>query len=160
MRSKILVTVAVVLGSLAGFRAIGIAAGPPATIITWNGTPQTAAAGANFPVTLVAVVRDANGNGVQGATVTFTAPGGSTAGATFSGSSTATAISNASGAASAPTLTANGFGGSYSVTATVAGVAGSAIFSLTNSGGTSGGGSAPLAPVGLKFSLRQVLPAV
>ena len=41
LRSKILVTVAVVLGSLAGFRAIGIAAGPPATIITWNGTPQS-----------------------------------------------------------------------------------------------------------------------
>jgi hypothetical protein len=158
LRSKILVTVAVVLGSLSGFRSIGIAAGPPATIITWNGTPQTTAAGANFGVTLVAVVRDASGTGVQGATVTFSAPGGSAAGATFSGSPTATALSNASGAASAPTLTANGFGGSYSVTATVAGVAGSAVFSLTNTGGTSGGG-VPQAPAGLRFFVATGPPS-
>ena len=64
MRSKIL-TLAVVLGSLTGFRLIGIAAGPPATIITWNGTPQSTKANTNFAVALVAVVRDANSNGIS-----------------------------------------------------------------------------------------------
>jgi hypothetical protein len=157
LRSKIL-TLAVVLGSLTGFRLIGIAAGPPATIITWNGTPQSTAANTNFQVALVAVVRDANGNGVSGSTVTFTAPGGGAAGATFSGSATATATTNGSGAATAPTLTANGVGGTYSVTATVAGVAGSAIFSMTNTGGT-GGTGAPQAPVGLRFFVVAGTPA-
>ena len=134
MRSKILVTLAVTLGALTSLRSIGIAAGAPATIATWNGTPQSTAANTIFQVALVAVVRDTSSNGVQGVTVTFTAPGGSVAGATFGGSSTATAISDFSGAAVAPTLTANGFGGSYSVTANVAGVAGSAVFSMTNTG--------------------------
>src|SRR5262249_55579267 len=138
---------------LYGFRSVGFAAGPPATVATWAGTPQSTAASTNFQVALAAVVRDANTNGVSGVTVTFTAPGGSVAGASFGGSATATAVTNASGTAVAPTLTANGIGGTYSVTATVAGVSGAANFSLTNTGGTGGGGggTAPQAPVGLKF---------
>jgi hypothetical protein len=157
LRSKIL-TLAVVLGSLTGFRLIGIAAGPPATIITWNGTPQSTKANTNFAVALVAVVRDANSNGVQGATVVFTAPGGTSAGATFGGSATATAITNASGAAVAPTLTANGVSGSYSVVASVTGVATTAVFSMTNTAGTTGTG-APQAPAGLRFYVVGGAPA-
>jgi hypothetical protein len=103
----------------------------------------------NFQVALVAVVRDANTNGVQGVTVTFSAPA-SGAGATFGGSATATAITDNTGAAIAPVLTANGNGGSYAVTATVAGLSGSAMFNLSNTGGTGGSGT-PMAPVGLRF---------
>jgi hypothetical protein len=150
LRFKILVALAVVLGSLSGFRLVA-SAGTPATIITWTGTPQSTAANTNFQVALVAVVRDANGNGVQGASVVFSAPGGSTAGATFGGSSTASVTSDANGAAVAPTLMANGVGGSYNVIATVAGVAGSAVFSMTNTGGTTTGTGTPEAPVGLRF---------
>ncbi len=47
-------------------------------------------------------------------------------------STNATAITNASGIATAPALTANGQAGSYTVTASVAGVAAAASFSLTN----------------------------
>jgi len=64
-------------------------------------------------------------------TVTFTAPG-SGASARFSGSATATAVTNSSGVATAPTLTANGTTGSYTVTATAPGVATPASFNLTN----------------------------
>jgi hypothetical protein len=81
-------------------------------------------------------VKDQNGNPFPGATVTFAAPT-SGAGGTFPGGlTTVTAMTNASGVATAPTFTANGTVGSYTVTASVAGVATSASFSLTNSTST------------------------
>jgi hypothetical protein len=64
-------------------------------------------------------------------TVTFTAPG-SGASASFSGLTTATAVTNSSGIATAPALTANGTIGSYTVTAAVSGIPTPASFSLTN----------------------------
>jgi len=64
-------------------------------------------------------------------TVTFTAPGSGASG-TFVGSATATAVTNASGIATAPAFTANAVAGGFTVTATVAGVATPANFSLTN----------------------------
>ncbi len=63
--------------------------------------------------------------------VTFTAPSSGASG-TFGGSATATVATNAAGLATAPAFTANGQAGSYTVTATAAGVGTSAIFSLTN----------------------------
>jgi len=151
LRSKILVTLVAFAGSLSAFRWVAVAAGAPATIITWAGTPQSTAINSQFPVALVAAVYDSAGHGAQGATVTFSAPAGNAAGATFNGSPTATAIADATGAAIAPALTANGFGGNFTVTATVAGLSGSAIFSMTNTGGTTSGGGAPQSPVGLRF---------
>ena len=103
----------------------------PAPIVAATaGTPQSATVGTAFTTALQATVT-ANSLPVSGATVTFTAPG-SGAGATFGGLATATAITNASGVATAPALTANGLAGSYTVTASVPGVSATAGFSLTN----------------------------
>jgi hypothetical protein len=106
-------------------------AGPAAGISATAGALQTAGLSAAFATALQATVKDANNNPVTGVTVTFTAP---TAGATaaFSGSPTATAMTNASGIATSPTITANAQAGSYTVTASAPG-AGNASFSLTNS---------------------------
>ena len=103
----------------------------PATISTSAGTPQSTAVGTQFGTVLQALVKDNNGNPYSNATVTFTAPG-SGASAVFSGSATATAVTNSSGIASAPALTANSQTGTYTVTATVAGVSAAANFLLTN----------------------------
>lgn len=100
------------------------------TVAATAGTPQSAAVNAVFGTALQATVTS-GGNPVNGVTVTFTAPG-SGSGGTFGGSSTATATTNASGVATAPALTANSQAGSYSVTASVAGVPASVSFGLTN----------------------------
>src|SRR5205814_529120 len=73
--------------------------------------------------------RDASSNPVPGVSVTFAAPGSGASGA-FSSSSTVT--TNSSGIATAPAFTANTTAGSYTVTATTAGVGSPASFSLTN----------------------------
>ena len=101
------------------------------------GTPQSAVINTAFGTALQATVLDAGNNPVPGVTVTFTAP---TSGATarFGGSTTATATTNGSGIATAPTLTANGTLGSYAVTASAPGVATPANFSLTNVGMVAG----------------------
>ena len=81
-----------------------------------------------FTNPLVAIVKDTAGKSLQGATVTFAAPG-SGASVTFPGGTTA--ITNAQGLASV-TVKANGTAGSFTVTATVAGVATPANFALTS----------------------------
>jgi hypothetical protein len=113
--------------------------GPPASVSPTAGTPQSAPINTAFVTALKAVVRDASSNPVNGATVTFAAPA-SGAGASFGGAPTATAVTNASGVATASTLTANSVTGGYTVAASVAGVATPATFSLTNTSGSSGGG--------------------
>src|SRR5438132_11149728 len=95
-------------------------AGAAANITATAGTPQSAIVSTAFATALQATVKDAGGNPVSGVTVTFTAPS-SGASATFGGP--ATVVTNASGQATAPALTANGTGGSYTVTASVAGLA-------------------------------------
>ena len=54
---------------------ITAAAGAAASIAATSGTPQTAAINTAFVSRLAATVKDAGGNPVSGATVTFTAPG-------------------------------------------------------------------------------------
>jgi len=106
-------------------------AGSAATIATSSGTPQSVPVNTAF-ATLQAVVTDSGGNAVSGVTVTFTAPASGASG-TFPGTlSTVAAVTSASGVASAPIFTANATLGSYTVNATVTGVASSAAFSLTN----------------------------
>lgn len=85
-----------------------------------------------------ATVRDSFGNPVPGTLVTFTAPGSGASG-TFPGASLqATATSNASGIAVAPAFTANSIAGTFTVAATVVGVATPANFGfLTNLTSTS-----------------------
>lgn len=147
MRRRVLTAVAALLIGASAAPMVGIAAGPPATIAAWTGTPQSTAVGTNFQVMLVVVVRDASTNGVQGVTVTFAAPGSGPS-ASFSGSTTATVVTDNNGLAIAPVLTAGGQGGSYAVTASVSGIATPAVFSLTNTGG--GGGSPPQPPTQLR----------
>ena len=50
--------------------------GSPATITVVSGSPQTTRVNTNFAERLTAAVRDSNGNGVSGVTVTFAAPAG------------------------------------------------------------------------------------
>jgi hypothetical protein len=105
------------------------------------GTPQIADVSAPFGTAFKATVTDMNGP-VQGATVTFTAPSSGASG-TFPGNlTTVTAVTNASGIATAPVFTANATAGNYTLTATVDGAATPANFVLTNAvpGSTSLGG--------------------
>ncbi len=113
------------------------AAGP--SIAATAGTPQSAVENAVFGTALQATVTS-GGNPVSGATVIFTAPS-TGASASFAGSGTASIVTNASGIAIAPTLTANGQAGTYVVTATTAGVSAPANFTLTNTAGGGGGGA-------------------
>jgi thermitase len=105
----------------------------PASITATAGSNQSATVGTAFSTALQATVKDSGNNPVSGVSVTFTAPGGTGPSGTFSGgSTTATATTNSSGVATAPTFTANSTAGSYTVTASVSGVASSASYSLTN----------------------------
>jgi hypothetical protein len=106
-------------------------AGTAASIAVTQGATQSAAVGNAFG-TLQAKVTDSAGNPVQGATVTFAAPGSGASGS-FSGG--ATAITNSSGLATAATFTANTTAGAYVVTASVPGAGTAAQFSLTNTPG-------------------------
>ncbi len=67
--------------------------GSPATITVASGSPQTTRVNTNFAERLTAAVRDSNGIGVSGVTVTFAAPAGG-ASATLS---SPTAITDTSG---------------------------------------------------------------
>ena len=119
-------------GTFTATSAVAVSAAAPATVVTTAGTPQSALTGQPFAVNLQALVEDAYGNPVAGASVVFAAPA-SGAGAAFPGGSlSATALTNANGYATAPTLTSNATVGGYSVTATVAGAGTPATFQLSN----------------------------
>lgn len=105
--------------------------GAPSSLAIQAGNNQSAQVGTAFATRLKVLVKDAYDNAVPGATVTFAAPG-SGAGGVFGGSSTVT--SDGSGFAEAPVFTANGTAGPYTVTASCAGVATPASFSLSNTG--------------------------
>ena len=107
--------------------------GAAASITATAGTPQSATVGAAYATQFQATVKDAGGNPVSGATVTFAAPGSGASGTFAGGVNTAT--TNASGVAVAAVFTANTTAGAYTVTASVSGVATSANFSLTNLAG-------------------------
>ena len=102
-----------------------------ASIAATAGNSQSTSVSTAFATALQATVKDSFSNPVNGATVTFTAPGTGASGS-FSTGTTATAMTNASGVATAPTLTANSQMGGYSVTASVTGAGTPASFSLTN----------------------------
>ena len=109
-------------------------------ITATQGTPQSAIVNAAFGTALQATVMGSSNNPLSGVTVTFTAPGTGPS-AAFSGSASATAVTNAAGIATAPALTANAQTGSYAVTATAAGITAPAGFSLTNTLAAAGSGS-------------------
>ena len=102
------------------------------TIAATAGTTQTATVGTGFTTAMQATVLLA-GSPLNGASVTFTAPGSGASGTFAGGGTTATVTTNSSGIATAPVFTANGTsGGPYVVTATASGANGSATYSLTN----------------------------
>ena len=110
----------------------GPVTGAPAAVTVSAGSPQSTAVTTPFAAALSALVADGNNNPLSGVTVTFTAPASGPSG-TFPGpSTTATAVTNSSGIAAAPTFTANSSSGAYSVIASVLGVASTASFALTN----------------------------
>src|SRR5579884_1387763 len=91
--------------------------GNPASMTSNPGTtPQSAPVNGAFAMNLAATVKDASSVGVSGVTVTFTLnPAPTGASGTFSGSSAV--VTDASGVATAPLLTANGIAGKFTVTA-------------------------------------------
>ncbi|HZS44063.1 MAG TPA: choice-of-anchor Q domain-containing protein, partial [Blastocatellia bacterium] len=95
-----------------------------------GGTPQSANATKPFASPLQAKVTE-SGVPISGATVTFTAPS-SGASALFGGSNTATVITDSNGLATSPTVIANGFAGSYTVTASIGSSFPAVSYDLTN----------------------------
>jgi predicted extracellular nuclease len=119
-------------GGLWASATVTLAVNPLAAIAATGGTPQAATVNLPFAQPLQATVTDTAGNPALGATVTFTAPASGPSG-TFPGHVlTATATTDAGGVATSPVFTANGTIGSYSVTASAAGVAGTAAFAFEN----------------------------
>ena len=105
-----------------------------ATITISSGNNQSAITNANFASPLVALVRNANNNPVQGVSVVFTAPAAGASSVFSTSTNTITVSTNASGLASTGTFAANGTaGGPYSVGATASGGTNPTVnFSLTN----------------------------
>jgi adhesin/invasin len=128
--------------------------------ITASNPAQTATVKTRYRQPLRARVRDASGQPVEGASVTFTlttAAGG--AGATFpDGSSQASAVSDATGQATSPPVVANKTAGRFTASAAVTGTAKSVSYSLRNVAGrpatiSAGGASGEATPVGTRFPI-------
>jgi hypothetical protein len=120
------------------FSLVNTASGVSAAIKSVAGSGQSAGIGARYGAPLQVVVTDATGAPVGGATVTFSLGQGSAgaAGATFvGGANQATSVSDATGHASSPGLTANDVAGRFSASATTQGLVDPALFSLENKSG-------------------------
>jgi len=101
-----------------------------ASIVKTAGTAQTTPAGELFGTAMQVRVKDSAGNPVTGAAVTFTVvPGATGATGTFASSPPMPILTNASGLATAPALTAGNIVGNFNVSATVGGL--TARFTLT-----------------------------
>lgn len=103
--------------------------GTATTLLVNSGSGQSAPTNSPFAGPLVATVTDAYGNPVEGITVTFTPPS-SGASAIFAGN-VETAVTNANGNATSPTLGANSVAGLYSIAASAFGT-NTVSFSETN----------------------------
>lgn len=120
----------------------------PSVITVVSGSGQSAQIGQQFAEPLVAKVQDAFGNPVPGEEVTFTAPD-SGASATFAGNSTSEIdLTDANGIATSSVPTANGTGGTYTVSAADAtfGLNATPAFTLTNSSAAWSGWLAQTSP--------------
>jgi protocatechuate 3,4-dioxygenase beta subunit len=128
---------------------------PPNQLTLVAGTPQTATLDAAFASGLQVALSNSNGCAVTGAAgvpVTFSAPAAGASGRfSTSNSDTATVGADTSGTVAAPTFTANGTAGSYTVTASSP--YGSVSFALTN---TAAGIPARLAAIPLKHRSTSV----
>ncbi len=107
-----------------------------ATVNAVAGSGQTAFVGETFGTTLQAQVKIGD-TAIPFAPVKFSIIPASGAGATFAGGATSVYVfAGAAGTATAPAITANGAVGSYSVAASVPGIASVAQFALLNRGRT------------------------
>lgn len=129
------VTANVIGAGSASFNLNNTALAVPASISVVSGSGQSANINTPFAQPLRAIVRNAANAPVAGVSVTFSAPTSGASGL-FGTLPSATAVTDAMGVATAPTLTANSVGGNlvgnYAVFATVSGVATPASFMLTN----------------------------
>ncbi len=101
----------------------------PAALTVLQGNPQSAAAGSTFGTPFqVKATGYAGASG--GVSVVFTAPTTGATGIFNNSGSTATVVTGSDGTATAPSFTANGTAGAYTVTATAGGSA--VAFTLTN----------------------------
>jgi hypothetical protein len=109
------------------------AGGPPQVVglTAVSGSSQSAASGKTFSSPLMATVTTA-GVLTGGEKVTFTAPASGASGTFANGTVTETDVTDSEGVAKSSTLTANGVGGTYTVTAAVPGAPSPVSFSLTN----------------------------
>jgi hypothetical protein len=110
------------------------ARGVVAEIAATGETSQSASVNAVYGAPLQAQVLDAEGHPVQGATLVF-ALGTGTSGASaafLGGGAQATAVTNSAGQATSPLFVANGSPGRFAATASTAGTATVAIYSLGN----------------------------
>ena len=104
----------------------------PANLTACAGNGQSTALGQPFATALQVCVTDPSGNPVSNWPVTFSVtPGTTGASGAFSSSPPMPILPNSSGVATAPALTANSIGGTFTVTATVNAL--SVTFTLTNS---------------------------
>jgi uncharacterized repeat protein (TIGR03803 family) len=109
-----------------------------------GGDGQSTPLGQPFAAALQVCVTDAAGNPIPGWPVSFrVTPGTNGAGGAFNSSPPMPALTNASGSAAAPALTANGIAGTFTVTASAGAL--SVTFTLTNLAYTLGDSSATVA---------------
>lgn len=110
------------------------AAGLAAAIAAASGTPQEATVNGVYAAPLQARVTDANGDPVQGATVSFSVvPGPYGAAASFlAGGAQASATTDSNGLATSPPLEANGDPGRFTAVASTEGFASVATYVLDN----------------------------
>lgn len=107
--------------------------GPAAKLVFVSGSGQQTAPLWAFPLRLQVAILDSHGIPVPNVSVVFSAPETGASGIfADSRKNTTTIRSNVSGIATAPIFTANNQSGDYNVTASIPGLAGSVIFSLTN----------------------------
>jgi len=141
---------------------------PTVTLVGKAG--RSAVVGGRYREPLEVKVRDGSGKPLQGASVTFTlgssggavggSGSGSEAGASFAtGSTQATATTNAAGIAVSPALTANTTAGSFTASAATSGGARVMIFALRNLAGsaaaiTPGAAATESVSVGTRFPIR------
>ncbi|HZP73951.1 MAG TPA: hypothetical protein VFA97_11305 [Gaiellaceae bacterium] len=121
------------------FALANTAGGLPFTITPTAPASSSAVAGARYAEPLSVTVRDANGNPVGGAAVTFAfVPGGSGASASFDGGAPQVTVrADASGVATSPRFSANDIPGRFFAAASVDGIVEPIEFSLDNLPGKS-----------------------
>jgi protocatechuate 3,4-dioxygenase beta subunit len=131
------------------------------TITAASRVTQTATVAAGYHLPLQAKVLDGAGRPVEGATVTFSlgaSAGG--AGASFAGGGTqATALTDASGVAASPLFRAGNTAGSFTATATTAGVTAPVSYALRSVAGkpaaiAAGVAASESTPVASRFPIR------